>query len=103
MRGPSRIRGAHAASSLLRLPDDRGDRRQRPRCGAKFHPMNVWLPRVRASVETMSPGYFSMVLATGILALAAHLLAVPVVPPALFALNWILFAIICVLALARLC
>ena len=65
--------------------------------------MNAWLPRVRASVETMSPGYFSMVMATGILSLAAHLLAVPVVADALFVLNWILFAIICVLALARLC
>ena len=65
--------------------------------------MSVWLPRVRASVETMSPGYFSMVMATGILSLAAHLLAVPVVPAALLVLNWILFAIICVLALARLC
>jgi tellurite resistance protein TehA-like permease len=65
--------------------------------------MNVWLPRVRASVETMSPGYFSMVMATGILSLAAHLLAVPVVAGILFVLNWILFAVICVLALARLC
>ena len=65
--------------------------------------MSVWLPRVRASVETMSPGYFSMVMATGILSLAAHLLAVPIVPDVLFALNWILFAIIGVLALARLC
>ena len=64
--------------------------------------MNAWLPRVRASVETMSPGYFSMVMATGILSLAAHLLAVPVVPAALYVLNWILFAIICMLALARL-
>ncbi|MBU6200071.1 MAG: tellurite resistance/C4-dicarboxylate transporter family protein, partial [Xanthomonadaceae bacterium] len=64
--------------------------------------MNVWLRYARASVETMSPGYFSMVMATGILSLAAHLLAVPLVPDVLFALNWILFVIICVLAVARL-
>ncbi|MDE1884340.1 MAG: tellurite resistance/C4-dicarboxylate transporter family protein [Xanthomonadaceae bacterium] len=64
--------------------------------------MNVWLRYARASVETMSPGYFSMVMATGILSLAAHLLAVPLVPEVLFALNWILFVIICVLAVARL-
>ncbi|HST26858.1 MAG TPA: tellurite resistance/C4-dicarboxylate transporter family protein [Rudaea sp.] len=65
--------------------------------------MNTWLRHARASVETMSPGYFSMVMATGILSLAAHLLAVPVVAIVLFALNWVFFAIICVLALARLC
>ncbi|MGH8089980.1 MAG: tellurite resistance/C4-dicarboxylate transporter family protein, partial [Rudaea sp.] len=65
--------------------------------------MNIWLRHARTSVEAMSPGYFSMVMATGILSLAAHLLAVPVVPTALYVLNWILFAIICVLALARLC
>src|SRR3546814_8361925 len=64
--------------------------------------MNRILRHVRASVETMSPGYFSMVMATGILSLAAHLLAVPWLPGALFVLNWILFAIIGVLALARL-
>ncbi|MBS0456208.1 MAG: tellurite resistance/C4-dicarboxylate transporter family protein [Proteobacteria bacterium] len=50
----------------------------------------------------MSPGYFSMVMATGIMSLAAHLLGVPVLPVALFALNWALFAIIGLLALARL-
>lgn len=65
--------------------------------------MNTWLRHARASVEAMSPGYFSMVMATGILSLAAHLLMVPVVANVLFVLNWILFAIICVLALARLC
>ena len=61
------------------------------------------LQHLRASTETLSPGYFSMVMATGILSLAAHLLHVPVVPEALFALNWLLFAIIGLLALARLC
>src|SRR3546814_16271559 len=64
--------------------------------------MNRILRHVRASVETMSPGYFSMVMETGILSLAAHLLAVPWLPGALFVLNWIMFAIIGVLALARL-
>lgn len=65
--------------------------------------MNRVLRHVRASVETMSPGYFSMVMATGILSLAAHLLAVPWLPEALFALNWVLFVVIGVLAVARLC
>jgi len=65
--------------------------------------MNRILRHVRASVETMSPNYFSMVMATGILSLAAHLLGIPFLPEALFVLNWILFAVICVLAIARLC
>jgi tellurite resistance protein TehA-like permease len=57
---------------------------------------------LRASIETMSPGYFSMVMATGILSLASHLLGLPLLAKALFALNAVLFAIICILAVARL-
>jgi len=58
---------------------------------------------LRASLETMSPAYFSMVMATGILSLAAYRLALPLLPVALFALNAVLFASIGVLALARAC
>ncbi|HPP83198.1 MAG TPA: tellurite resistance/C4-dicarboxylate transporter family protein [Rubrivivax sp.] len=57
--------------------------------------------RLRASLETMSPAYFSLVMATGILSLAAHMLAVPVLPWALYVLNWLLFVVVAVLALAR--
>ncbi|MDE2615015.1 MAG: tellurite resistance/C4-dicarboxylate transporter family protein [Burkholderiales bacterium] len=57
--------------------------------------------RLRASLETMSPTYFSMIMATGILSLAARMLDVPRLPQALYVLNWLLFAIIGVLALAR--
>ncbi|MFO1466682.1 MAG: tellurite resistance/C4-dicarboxylate transporter family protein [Steroidobacteraceae bacterium] len=63
--------------------------------------MSAWLQRVRAPLKTMSPSYFSMVMATGIVSLAAHLLGVPVVPRALFALNWVLFTIISTLACLR--
>jgi len=63
--------------------------------------MNALLRRARASLETMSPGYFSMVMATGIMSLAAHLLAIPILPRALLALNWLLFAAIGLLALLR--
>ncbi|HMM56324.1 MAG TPA: tellurite resistance/C4-dicarboxylate transporter family protein [Rudaea sp.] len=59
--------------------------------------------RLRDSVTTMSPGYFSMVMATGILSLAAHLMNLPVLAQAMFVLNWGFFAVICVLALLRLC
>ena len=61
-----------------------------------------FIVHLRASIETMSPGYFSMVMATGILSIAAHLLGIPILAKALFALNAVLFAIICVLAVARL-
>jgi tellurite resistance protein TehA-like permease len=61
-----------------------------------------FVAHLRASIETMSPGYFSMVMATGILSLAAHLLGLPLLAKALFALNVVLFAIICALAAARL-
>ncbi len=63
--------------------------------------MQAVLPRVRTAVTHMSPGYFSMVMATGILSLAAHLMDIPQLPMALLALNWVLFAVICTLALAR--
>jgi tellurite resistance protein TehA-like permease len=63
--------------------------------------MNALLRRARASLETMSPGYFSMVMATGIMSLAAHLLAIPILPRVLLALNWLLFAAIGLLALLR--
>ncbi len=63
--------------------------------------MGRWSDHIRCSIETMSPGYFSMVMATGIISLAAHLLGIPVLPGVLFALNWILFVIIGALALLR--
>jgi tellurite resistance protein TehA-like permease len=65
--------------------------------------MQAWLRQVRASVDRLSPGYFSMVMATGILSLAAFQLGVPLLPRLLFALNWLLFAVIGALALAHLC
>ena len=64
--------------------------------------MPALLQRVRASTENLSPGYFSMVMATGILSLAAHMLHVPVLPIVLLALNWCLFVVIGALALAHL-
>ncbi|MBV6423112.1 MAG: hypothetical protein NAOJABEB_00902 [Steroidobacteraceae bacterium] len=63
----------------------------------------TWTRHLRASIETLSPGYFSMVMATGILSLAAHLMALPRLAGSLFALNWVFFVIICAMALLRLC
>ncbi|WP_374247972.1 tellurite resistance/C4-dicarboxylate transporter family protein [Thermomonas sp.] len=60
------------------------------------------LQYVRNSTATLSPGYFSMVMATGILSLAAHLMGLPWLAKALFVLNWGLFATIGGLALLHL-
>ncbi|HEU0196891.1 MAG TPA: tellurite resistance/C4-dicarboxylate transporter family protein [Nevskiaceae bacterium] len=57
--------------------------------------------RLYAATKTLSPGYYSMVMATGILSIAALLLGVPLLPQILFALNWVFFAAICVLAVLR--
>ncbi|MBX6740551.1 MAG: tellurite resistance/C4-dicarboxylate transporter family protein [Acetobacteraceae bacterium] len=48
------------------------------------------------------PGYFAFVMATGIISAAGHLLAVPVVPEALFALNLLAYPILWGIILARL-
>lgn len=61
------------------------------------------LQRLRAALADMSPAYFSMVMATGILSLSARMLEVPVVPWLLFIANLLLFAVVCTLALLRLC
>jgi tellurite resistance protein TehA-like permease len=51
-------------------------------------------------LAAMHPAYFALVMATGIVSIAAHLVGVPVVPRALFVLNlcfypalWLLFAL----------
>lgn len=57
--------------------------------------------QLKVALEDMSPAYFSMVMATGILSLAASMLDVPLVPWALYGLNWLLFITICALAALR--
>lgn len=52
-------------------------------------------------VERLLPGYFALVMATGIVAIACHLQAIPVVPAVLGALNWIAWCVLAILTLAR--
>ena len=49
----------------------------------------------------LSPAYFGMVMATGIVSLAAHLLGLPAVARALFYLNMLVYAVLCCLSLLR--
>jgi tellurite resistance protein TehA-like permease len=66
-------------------------------------PTATLLDHLRRSVETMSPTYFSMVMATGILSLAAYMLGIAWVAWLLFGLNCLFFVVISALALGRAC
>jgi len=54
----------------------------------------------RDRLETLHPAYFAMVMATGIVAIASHIHALPIVPRALLWLNVALFLSL-VIAMAR--
>ncbi len=59
------------------------------------------LPMLKAAVAGLSPGYFAMVMATGIVSLSLHILGVPVLASVLFVLNIGVFAILWFLAVLR--
>jgi len=50
----------------------------------------------------MSPAYFGMVMATGIVSLGAHFMAMPRVAHALFYLNIVFYSVLCALTVLRL-
>ena len=58
--------------------------------------------RILAGVQDLSPGYFAMVMATGIVSLACHLLGMPVIAQALFAFNVVAYGVLWLLTLGRL-
>jgi len=53
-------------------------------------------------VETLNPAYFALVMATGIVSIASHLLGMPKVALALFWLNIPAYLILVVLTITRL-
>ncbi|HUX29110.1 MAG TPA: tellurite resistance/C4-dicarboxylate transporter family protein [Thiobacillus sp.] len=57
--------------------------------------------RSLAELAGMSPAYFGMVMATGIVSLAAHLLALPRIAQALLYLNIVVYAALCLLTVLR--
>lgn len=67
---------------------------------ANDHPSGSPLPTVRG-LAGMSPANFGMVMATGIVSLAAHMLGHPRIANALFILNNILFGILWMLTILR--
>ncbi len=58
--------------------------------------------QLRIGIRDLYPGYFALVMATGIISLAAHFLEMEAIAWALFFLNNILFAVLWALMLARL-
>lgn len=62
-----------------------------------------WLgERGAAALSTLSPAYFGMVMATGIVSLAAHLLGMPAVARLLFGLNIAIYGVLWLMYLLRL-
>jgi len=59
------------------------------------------LRRALAELAGMSPAYFGMVMSTGIVSLAAHFLALPAIAQALFHLNVVVYAALCLLTVLR--
>ena len=58
--------------------------------------------RVLSAAQTLFPGYFALVMATGIVSIACHLLAIPAAPSVLLGVNWIAYAALFTLTLVRL-
>jgi tellurite resistance protein TehA-like permease len=56
---------------------------------------------VREQVRTLDPAYFAMVMATGIVAIAAHLTGMPLVGRVLAAINFAVFFVLLVMTAAR--
>ncbi len=59
-------------------------------------------PAAAEGLAGMHPAYFALVMATGIVSIAAHVLAIPLVPWALFALNALFYPLLWALTIARL-
>jgi len=59
------------------------------------------LRRMLAELAGMSPAYFGMVMATGIVSIGAHLLAMPRIAQALFRFNIAVYAVLWLLTLLR--
>jgi tellurite resistance protein TehA-like permease len=70
-------------------------RKKEPRAGAA---LSVSL---LGAAEGLFPGYFALVMATGVISIASQLLAIPFVPKALLLINWLAYGILWLLTLVR--
>jgi len=62
----------------------------------------VAAPPARSAIATFSPGYFALVMATGIVSLAAHVRGLEYVAAGLFAVNIAAYAVLWLVTLLRL-
>jgi tellurite resistance protein TehA-like permease len=65
-------------------------------------PHTRWTGRIATGIETLFPGYFALVMATGIVSIASHLLEMPSIARALLAINVVAYAILGAMLLVRL-
>jgi tellurite resistance protein TehA-like permease len=59
-------------------------------------------PVSHSSLAQLHPAYFALVMATGIVSIASHLVGVPFVPKALFTLNLVFYPLLWILNITRL-
>ena len=67
-----------------------------------MEPDNTQTGRISAAIADLFPGYFALIMATGIVSIAAHLLEMRSIGTALLVVNIISYAILCLLLIARL-
>ncbi len=58
--------------------------------------------QLRGGIANLFPGYFALVMATGIVSIAAHLLQFPLIPQFLLVVNLLAYVVLWILTLARL-
>jgi tellurite resistance protein TehA-like permease len=64
-------------------------------------PKTTLADRIRLGVENLSPAYFALVMATGIVSIASHLLGFPWVARALLVVNLVAFCVLVTMTAAR--
>ena len=57
--------------------------------------------QIQNSIRTFFPGYFALVMATGIISLASHFLGIPTIPILFFYLNLFFYAVLWIITLTR--
>ena len=63
-------------------------------------PSGRW-SELHSAIEKLHPAYFALVMATGILAVACHLLGIPTLPAGLFWLNVVAYVVLSILTVVR--
>ena len=57
--------------------------------------------QIQNSIRTLFPGYFALVMATGIISLSCHFLGIPLIPILFFYLNLFFYAVLWIITIAR--